>query len=549
MAYYQVEVKLNSQAITAGLPSPQSVSVTLPNVGPKGDAGPTGPSGASEWSEIANRPSEFPPEPHAHDASAITSGVFNHDQIPRYFKYVLLDPPPSSPFLPTFSELGHTYYDLRIPNGSGPNDTYVIRLPQSNLGLKYGERTLICGEMKTSSVGYTRPVRIEVTPSAGSPAQVIFSFAGNPTSGFTSFSALIENGFTGWASIPFPTQVENKLSKNQPQGYAGLDVNGKLANSVLDIPTATTVAISSWIRGTTGDATITTSSPHGFKDGASVAISGTVRTSGAGPIIDGTWTILFSPSSTQFVIAVPTGGLNSSGTNGTATVGGLMTANDKLQLNNAAPANHTHDEKQVVYTAVNPVRTDTAVYIGNSTTFGANFSAANRHLILAPIQIPRLVTLARFLFRVGSTGWSSDGPVLVGLYNTGADGLPQTRLIQSSLNSSSGWLANSVQESDLLNIPVSGGPHWLAFLNMTGASQQIGGSGISNASVINRLLGSNPVLTGGSPESLTTFIAVASGSEMPTDLSALVFQHSINTASSTTLRYRVTAPALMFSYV
>jgi hypothetical protein len=44
-AYYQVDVVLNSQAVTVGLPSPQSVTVTLPTVGP---AGPQGPAGASQ---------------------------------------------------------------------------------------------------------------------------------------------------------------------------------------------------------------------------------------------------------------------------------------------------------------------------------------------------------------------------------------------------------------------------------------------------------------------------------------------------------------------
>jgi hypothetical protein len=45
-AYYKVEVTLNSQAVQVGLPSPQSVRVTLPLVGPQGPAGAAGATGA-----------------------------------------------------------------------------------------------------------------------------------------------------------------------------------------------------------------------------------------------------------------------------------------------------------------------------------------------------------------------------------------------------------------------------------------------------------------------------------------------------------------------
>jgi hypothetical protein len=50
-AYYKVDVVLNSQAVQVGLPSPQSVRVTLPNRGPQGvqglqgEVGPVGPVG------------------------------------------------------------------------------------------------------------------------------------------------------------------------------------------------------------------------------------------------------------------------------------------------------------------------------------------------------------------------------------------------------------------------------------------------------------------------------------------------------------------------
>jgi hypothetical protein len=44
-AYYKVDVVLNSQAVQVGLPSPQSVQVTLPLFGPAGPQGPQGDPG------------------------------------------------------------------------------------------------------------------------------------------------------------------------------------------------------------------------------------------------------------------------------------------------------------------------------------------------------------------------------------------------------------------------------------------------------------------------------------------------------------------------
>ena len=40
--------------------------------GPIGPAGPQGPSGASNWSEIEDKPTEFPPEDHSHDIADVT---------------------------------------------------------------------------------------------------------------------------------------------------------------------------------------------------------------------------------------------------------------------------------------------------------------------------------------------------------------------------------------------------------------------------------------------------------------------------------------------
>jgi hypothetical protein len=46
-AYYRVEVSLNTNAVEVGIPSPQTVNVVVPTIGPAGPAGATGATGAT----------------------------------------------------------------------------------------------------------------------------------------------------------------------------------------------------------------------------------------------------------------------------------------------------------------------------------------------------------------------------------------------------------------------------------------------------------------------------------------------------------------------
>jgi len=78
-AYYKVDVVLNSQAVSVGLPSPQSVRVTLPLVGPQGPQGPQGEpgppgevSGTVVWDNVTEKPTTFPPSAHTHVAADVT---------------------------------------------------------------------------------------------------------------------------------------------------------------------------------------------------------------------------------------------------------------------------------------------------------------------------------------------------------------------------------------------------------------------------------------------------------------------------------------------
>jgi hypothetical protein len=102
-AYYKVDVVLNSQAVQVGLPSPQSVRVTLPLVGPQGlqgvqgEVGPigpvgpqgeqgiqgeVGPAGTTDYTQLQNVPATFPPSAHTHTPSEVGLGnVANAAQV------------------------------------------------------------------------------------------------------------------------------------------------------------------------------------------------------------------------------------------------------------------------------------------------------------------------------------------------------------------------------------------------------------------------------------------------------------------------------------
>jgi hypothetical protein len=51
-AYYKVDVSLNTNAVEVGLPSPQTVNVTIPLVGPAGPQGPAGSGGGGDVESV-----------------------------------------------------------------------------------------------------------------------------------------------------------------------------------------------------------------------------------------------------------------------------------------------------------------------------------------------------------------------------------------------------------------------------------------------------------------------------------------------------------------
>jgi hypothetical protein len=182
---------------------------------------------------------------------------------------------------------------------------------------------------------------------------------------------------------------------------------------------------------------------------------------------------------------------------------------------------------------------------------------ADRHMILVPILLPRTgLSISHYGFRLGSTALVAAGLVRMGIYTTGSDGLPLNRTNDQSITVDPLINLPGTDVFTGFNFGGSGGGfvttvtglHWLAIANLSGNTINIATATPSSAWVMNAVLGSNMILTGSNPEGLTTFILVGDGAVMPTNLSSRQFQHSISTASSTTLRYRVTAPALFASY-
>jgi hypothetical protein len=80
-AYYKVDVSLNTNAVEVGLPSPQTVNVTIPLVGPAGPQGPAGSGGGGDVESVNGQTGVVvlaaadvgaASTSHTHTASAIT---------------------------------------------------------------------------------------------------------------------------------------------------------------------------------------------------------------------------------------------------------------------------------------------------------------------------------------------------------------------------------------------------------------------------------------------------------------------------------------------
>jgi hypothetical protein len=76
-AYYKVDVSLNTNAVEVGLPSPQTVNVTIPLVGPAGPQGPAGDAGAGAVESVNGQTGVV-----NLDAADVSAANISHDHQP-----------------------------------------------------------------------------------------------------------------------------------------------------------------------------------------------------------------------------------------------------------------------------------------------------------------------------------------------------------------------------------------------------------------------------------------------------------------------------------
>jgi hypothetical protein len=214
----------------------------------------------------------------------------------------------------------------------------------------------------------------------------------------------------------------------------------------------------------------------------------------------------------------------------------------------------------VIDRVVLPQRSNASLYIANGATVGAAVSVAHRTAIIAPIAVAEDIHIDAFTLRLSGSGWTQTGPVQMTIYEHGDHGLPSTMALSGSrppneagplwrsfeINAAASpntWITHQLDEP--LRLPC--GFYWMAFLNLTGATQSLAAAGTRN-NLLFDLLGANIAITGTAPEGLNFFVP-ATDPNLPLSLNGLTFEPNTNTASTTTLRYRVSAPWMGVRYV
>lgn len=205
-------------------------------------------------------------------------------------------------------------------------------------------------------------------------------------------------------------------------------------------------------------------------------------------------------------------------------------------------------------------RSNAPLYIANGATVGAAVSIAHRTAIIAPIAVNEDTHIDAFTVRLSGSGWTQTGPVQMTIYEHGDQGLPSAVALSGSrppneagplwrsfeINAAASpntWITHQLAEP--LRLPC--GFYWMAFLNLSGVTQSLAAAGTRN-NLLFDLLGANIAITGTAPEGLNFFVPAADPN-LPLSLNGLVFEPNTNTASTTTLRYRVSAPWMGVRYV
>jgi hypothetical protein len=214
----------------------------------------------------------------------------------------------------------------------------------------------------------------------------------------------------------------------------------------------------------------------------------------------------------------------------------------------------------VIDRVVPPGRSNAPLFIANGATVGAAVSIAHRTALLAPIAVNEDIHIDAFAVRLSGSGWTQTGPVQMTIYEHGEQGLPSTVALSGSrppnqlgplwrsfeIDASTPpntWITHELDEP--IRLPC--GFYWMAFLNLSGVTQNLASAGTRN-NLLFDLLGANIVITGTAPEGLNFFVPSAEPN-LPLFLNSLVFQPNTNTASTSTLRYRVSAPWMGVRYV
>lgn len=214
----------------------------------------------------------------------------------------------------------------------------------------------------------------------------------------------------------------------------------------------------------------------------------------------------------------------------------------------------------VIDRVVLPQRSNASLYIANGATVGAAVSIGHRTAMLAPIVVAEDITIDAFTLRLSGSGWTQTGPVQMTIYEHGDHGLPSTVALSGSrppndsgplwrsfeINAAASpntWITHQLDEP--WRLPC--GFYWMAFLNLSGVTQSLGSAGTRN-NLLFDLLGANITITGTAPEGLNFFVPAADPN-LPLSLNGLTFEPNTNTASTSTLRYRVSAPWMGVRYV
>lgn len=209
---------------------------------------------------------------------------------------------------------------------------------------------------------------------------------------------------------------------------------------------------------------------------------------------------------------------------------------------------------------VAPSRSNASLYIANGATVGAAVSIATRTAILAPITVAEDIYIDAYTVRISGSGWTQTGAVQMAIYDQGEQGLPSAIALSgsrppneagpllrsfeiSTAASPNTWFTHALAET----VRLPAGFYWLAFLNLCSTTQSLAASGTRN-NLLFDILGANTSITGTAPEGLNFFVP-ATDPSLPLSLNSLVFEPNTNTASTSTLRYRVSAPWMGVRYV